>query len=468
MKQTFLDFTKVHYFQRKRYLPKTSLKFARQACYKSDGEADDEKKKLLLTIEKRTKKLLEGRASKEDVDAIAKQLIFLTKGKNDKGEDIDAPFPIVELRAMADPKSGVMQKMIDMGEKIQKLETSIQSSGKDMSVRAQVAAWQEKNKAQLLKVMAGESKDVPQFELDLRVASPMLVSTVNSGSSPYIGRTEIESGINPILRYDTTFWDYLRKGRTGAATYVWVNQTNPLGAAAFIGPGVAKPGISFELVAENSVAKKIADSAKAGTELLQDIDGMTSFIMDELRVQVMQKVNEQLMTGAVSSTNVAGIQSLSQNFAFYTGAQTNFNGAAAALKTTNPTKMDDIRAVIAALRSGKIKGRIVVFVNPVEMANMDMSKATDSGVYLIPPFVTSDGRTIAGAAVVEDNNVPTGYIQAAFIDYYRILIYKDFAVTWGWENDDFTMRLHQMFNTKYTGAFLYDTFDNINAAITAA
>jgi hypothetical protein len=40
----------------------------------------------------------------------------------------------------------------------------------------------------------------------------------------------------------------------------------------------------------------------------------------------------------------------------------------------------------------------------------------------------------------------------------------------GWENDDFTrnlvtwvgeMRLHQFFNTQYTGAFIYDTFANI-------
>lgn len=475
MKREYLDFTKVHYFQRRSYAPKPNLRFATRACYKSDGGKDDEEEEeeeskereaLLKTIETRVSKKLKGMAPKEQVDAIAKQLTFLTRGKNEKGEDIDLPFPIEALREMADPKSGVMQKLIEMGLKIQEFETAQKNAPKDMSIRSQVAAWQTANKDVLTKIISGEKRDVPSLEL--RVASPMFVSTVNSGSSPYIGRTEVEAGINDFLRLDQTFWNFLRKGRTGSSTYVWVNKTNPLGAAAFIGPGVAKPGISFELVAETSIAKKIADSAKAGTELLQDIDGMTSFIEDELRAQVMIKVNSTLMTGVNSSTVPAGIQTLSIAYAAFANAS--------AIKTTNPTYMDAIRAVVGQLRSGVLRGPVTVFVNSIDLANMDLSKATDSGVYLIPPFATANGTVIAGARVIEDNNVPVGFFQAGFMEYYRILIYKDFTVNWGWENDDFTknlvtavgeMRLHQFFNSIYTGAFVYDTFANVVLAITA-
>ncbi len=303
--------------------------------------------------------------------------------------------------------------------------------------------------------------------MELRVDSPMYVSTVNSGSSPYIGKTQYEGGINPIVRIQPNFWDYIKKGRSSAPTYVWVNQTNALGAAAFIGPGVAKPGVSFSLVAHTSVAKKIADSAKAGTELLQDIDGIVSFIEDELRYKVMIKVNEKAMTGdaVATPTEITGIQTLSVPFPASTGL----------VAGANPTYMDAIRAGIGYMRSGLLTGPITVFINPIDAANMDMAKATDSGVYLLPPFVTSDGRTIAGAAIVEDYNIPVGYAQFAFLNYYRILIYKDFYVEWGWENDDFTrnlvtaigeMRLHQFFNDIYTGAFMYDSFANILAEIT--
>ena len=107
---------------------------------------------------------------------------------------------------------------------------------------------------------------------------------------------------------------------------------------------------------------------------------------------------------------------------------------------------------------------------------MDLSKASDSGVYLLPPFTSQNGQMIAGAKIVEDNNIPVGYIQAGFMKYYRVLIYKDYSVSYGWENTDFTdnlitvigeMRLHQFFNTQYTGAFVYDTFENVKNAITA-
>lgn len=475
MKKTFLDFTKVRYYRRT-IAPKSSLPFARGAAYKSDGGSEDEddeedvateKKQLLKSIKATVTKQLEGRAKKEDVEAIVAKLDFLTNTVDDKGNKIHSPFPIEALRSMADEKGGVMSKLTELGVEIQKMKIAGEREIKNLDVRSQVAAWQEKNKETIAKIMAGEKLTPPALEL--RVASPMHVSTVNAGASTYIGRTEIEAGINDFLRLPNTFWDFLTKGRTGAPTYVWVNKTNPLGAAAFIGPGVAKPGVSFELVAETSVAKKIADSAKAGTELLQDIDGMTTFIEQELRAQVMIKVNTTLMTGVSSSTVPAGIQTLSIAYAAFANAN--------AIKTTNPTYMDSIRAVVGQLRSGVLTGEITVFVNSIDSANMDLSKAVDSGVYLLPPFVTASGQIIAGAKVIEDPNVPIGHFQAGFMKYYRVLIYKDFTVSWGWENDDFTknlvtavgeMRLHQFFNDIYTGAFVYDTFANVIAAITQA
>jgi len=448
----------------------SGMRFA-SASYKSDGGGDDEdeQKELLEKIKKTVEKQLEGRAKKEDIQKITEQLSFLTRTKNEKGEVIESPFPIEALREMADDKTGVMAKLVEMGAKIQEQETRIAQKVKDMSVRSQVEAWQKTNAEALKAIAEGNKRELPTLEIRA-VDSPMHVSTVDSGSSPYIGRTEVESGINGFLVYPNAFWDFLKKGRTSAATYVWVNKANREGAAAFIGPGVAKPGVSFEMVAETSNAKKIAVSAKAGTELLQDIDGMTTFIEQELKEQLYIEVNSKLMTGVASSTVPAGIQTLSQNFAFYTEAAAN-------IKTTNPNYMDAIRAVVAALRSGKLVGDVTVFVNSIDAANMDLSKATDSGVYLLPPFTTSSGQVIAGARVIEDQNIPVGSFQAGFMRYYRVLIYKDYTVSWGWENDDFTKnlvtavgetRLHQFFNSIHTGAFCFDTFENVITAITKA
>lgn len=336
-------------------------------------------------------------------------------------------------------------------------------------LRSQIVTWMETNKDAIKRYQNGQSREIPQFELRA-ASSPMTPSntlantvTVQPGIVP-----DIAPGFNDIRRLQPTFWDYIPKGRTSKAQYIWVNKKVPAnsGAAAFIGPGVAKPGVSFTLEAEASNAKKIAVSLKTATELLDDVDGFETMIRSELTYQLKQKANTVLMTGAVSSTQPAGIQTISVAYSL-TGVQ-----------TPEPNNFDVIRAVVAQLAVGFFAGLpVTVFVNPVDAANMDLTKSPSQGVYILPPFSTADGRRVAGAIVVEDNNVPAGYFQAACLDLYKILMYQDLTIMFGWENDDFTknlvtvigeMRLHQFYSANDAGAFIYDTFANVKTLIEAA
>lgn len=459
------------------YLPKmVSRRFPAatfNAAYKSDGGSGEDdpdgskREELLAKFQTMIDNSLATRATKEELKVISDSQKESLKGISLEG-----------LRAMLDDKTGVMPKLIEQGLEIQRLNTRIakgEEKPKDLSVRGQIKSWLETRMSKdpnntrtvldLVKdIQSGNKRELPPLEIRA-AASPMTVATVNAGGSPFIGKFEVEPGLNDLVRPQPVFWDYLTKGRTGAATYYWMNKTNPQGAAGWLAPGTPKPGISLAMAVENSVAKKIADSAKAATELLDDIEGMATFIEQELLYQVMIKVNATLMNGVASSTVPAGIQTLSEAYSL------------TSIHTPNPNFMDAIRAAVAQLRSGWLVAPITVFINSIDAANMDLTKANNSGVYLLPPFVTSNGRTIGGATIVEDNNVPVGYFQAAMLRFYRILMYKDFTVTWGWENDDFTknlvtavgeLRLHQFFNDQYTGAFLYDSFANVMTAITPA
>lgn len=439
-------------------------------AYKTDGDPTDPPKDppkpdkrsaedLLADIQKRFDKSLEGFATAAELAKIRAEQTAAMAG-----------VPIEQLRELLDQKDGILAIIARQGLEMQRLSTKLETAtrgNEDMSIRGQIARWAEVNKNAIGNAVSRKRSGADLTPMSLRVDSPMFVSTVNSTASPFIGKTSYESGINDFIRIQPLFWDFIKKGRINAPTHVWVNKTSPLGAADFIGPGVAKPGVSFKLIAETSTAKKVAASAKAGTEVLKDIDGMTSFIEEEIRYQVLIAANTAAMTGVASSTDINGIQTLSVAFPAV---------GTSGLFTTNPNYMDAIRAVVAYMRSGLLTGPLTIFINSIDAGNMDMSKATDSGVYMLPPFVTADGRTIAGARIVEDYNIPVGSLQAAFLQYYKIWIYEDLFVEWGWENDDFTknlvtaigeMRFHQMFNSIYTGAFLFDTFENIKTSITA-
>jgi hypothetical protein len=429
------------------------------ACYKSDAGANDDpdkKQELLDTIKAQVQEQVKNKMDKPAVEEYVRSQMEVFK-------DLPNDF----LRGLADPKTGVIAKLTALGSELEEIKRTRNAEEKPKTLKEIITEWHTANKDNIRALRDGDQSKVNTLKpMDIRAAaSPMTVATVNAGASVYIPRPFIEAGINDILRNPPTFWDSIRKGRTNSETYVWVNKVNPQGAAAFIGPGVLKPGVSFALATEVSHAKKIAVSAKAATELLDDIDGIVDMIEGEMRYALFHELNSKLMTGVASSTVPAGIQTLSTTYTLTT------------LKTPNPNYMDAIRALVAQLRSGLLTGRVVVYINPIDAASMDLTKATTSGTYLLPPFVTADGRIIAGASIVEDINVTVGNVQAALIDYYQIKIYKDFAISQGWENDDFTrnlvtwvaeMRLHQMFNSAYTGAFIYDTFANITAALTPA
>jgi HK97 family phage major capsid protein len=413
------------------------------ACFKTDAEGALEGREELLA---EIREMLKGKMEKKDVETMIGEL------------------PVESLRTMADKDKGVMAILTRQGNEIETLKTrGLQQPERPKTLGDVVKDWQTRNKGAIDKIKTGERAELTPLELRV-TASPMTPATVDSGSSPYIPNPYIQSGITDIPRLGPTFWDFLNKGRTSAAVYIWVNKTNPQGAAAFIGPGVAKPGVSFELVTDISNAKKVAVSAKAALELLEDFDGMVDMIQGEMRWKLYDELNTRLMTGTASATVPAGIRTLSVAY------------TSVAIKTLTPNAVDAIAAASAYLKSGVLTGTVTAFINPIDAANMDLLKSSANGIYLMPPFMSGNGtRNIAGTRVIEDAHIPAGYLQIGFLDYYKVLVYKDYTISMGWENDDFTknlvtwvaeMRIHQFFNQQYTGAFIYDTFANIITKLT--
>lgn len=354
----------------------------------------------------------------------------------------------------------------------EKLLTVLQKQGADIaamkeqgqnvegqSLRKQVENYVTTNKESVKKIKAGHKVELPAFEYKGVPTSPMVPSSFLN-SSAYLPVPEINTSLNDLRRVMPTFWDLLPKGRTSQAAYVWVNKTDANGSPAFIGPGVAKPRVSFELTTEISNAKKIAASLKTATELLEDIDGMTSFIEGELSYTVKNIVNTTLMTGTLSSTVPAGVQTFSKSFDL-TG-----------INVSDPDLYDAIFAGVTQVRTNYIENPVTVFVNPQDFANLMLAKNTKNRNIAV--VYNGGAMYINGALVVQDNNISAGNVQFACLDLLKTLIYKDFTISFGWENDDFTknlitavgeIRLHSFHSANDEEGFVYDSFSDIITAI---
>jgi hypothetical protein len=425
--------------------------FAPMLKFNKDGLSGDNLK-FMEDLEKRMKLEPDSQAKTEMMAAITDAKKEYEKLAT-RMKDLDDDKINLLKELLGTDEKGVRTMLQKQGETLTKLQAKIEQGPEDLSIRSQVAKWRDANKDAIAKLKNGIKTELPALEI--RLNSPMTPSNTLNGSS-YLPRPEFEAGATEIIRPKLTFWDFITKGRASSAVYVWVNKVNPEGAAAWIGPGVAKPGISLELTTEQSNAKKVAASEKVALELLEDVEGFSSYIEQELKFQVDKATNTVLMTGVASATSPAGIQTLSVPYSL------------AGVATDNPNNWDALVAVEAQLEAGNLDGMITHFVNPVDYANMILTKASAQGQLFVP-------RMPKGAIVV-DNNIAVGFFQSGILAYYNVKIYKDYTVTYGWENDDFTKnlvtlvgerRIHQYFKEPHTGAFVYDSFADVKAAISA-
>lgn len=332
---------------------------------------------------------------------------------------------------------------------------------KPTSLRESIQQFVDGNRDKIEAVLRGEQVPLPEF----RAPVTMTITATNSGSSPFLPNAGgINGSINDLVRKRPTFWTRLTKGRTNLNPYVWANKTNKQGNAQFIGEGVLKPLASFEITTETSVAKKVAERFRVSTELLNDVDGIQSLIENEARFEVETAANTATLTGTASSTSPAGVTTIASGYTLTT------------IETENPNNFDAIRAAIAQLVSLNFDRDIVAFVNPIDAANMELSKASD-GHYVLPPFTSSDGQTIKGVTVIEDNNIAVGFLLIGDMTRYKILMVEEFVIRWGLDSDDFSknlitmiaeMRFHQFASANDAGAFIYDSFADIKTAIAAA
>jgi HK97 family phage major capsid protein len=329
------------------------------------------------------------------------------------------------------------------------------------SIRSQVKAWMEKNKEAIeAAVRHGDFRSLSPLEL--RVDNPMTTTTVNAGSSAFLPNAGgLQGSVIDFVRNQPTFWDLIPKGRTSLNPYVWPYKSNKDGNADFIGEGVLKPLASFDILTEQSVAKKVAERMRVSRELLKDVQGFTSMVENELRYEVRKHANDAVLTATSSSTDPAGVTTVASAFTL-TG-----------LEVKNPNNYDAIRAAAAQLQSLNFTSNIVAFVNPVDAAQMDLDKGTD-GHYALPPFYTAGGQQVAGIRVVSDNNIAKGNLLIGSLDTYKILMVEEFRIEWGLDSDDFSknlmtvigeMRFHQFFPTSYAGSWIYDSFTDIKTAI---
>lgn len=299
------------------------------------------------------------------------------------------------------------------------------------------------------------------FTMELKVAGTMLMSDHVTNGPLTAGAWE--PGVVQIARNQPKVIPVTNYATTTSDTIYWVEKANPDGNASWTAEGNTKPLIDFDYVKKSTSAKKVTAKIKVSTEMLEDVPFMSGEIENELLVTVNLKADDGVLGGTGVGEEIKGILTYSGAYVLST------------VKVDTPNNYDCIVAGATQVRSLNFMPTHV-FLNPIDSANLNLSKGTN-GHYLFPPFVTADGQRINGLVVIETNQISVGSFLVGDMSKSKVRDYKGFTVTMGWVNDDFEKnlvtvlgerRLHHFIADLETGAFCDDTFTNVLNAINNA
>lgn len=288
-----------------------------------------------------------------------------------------------------------------------------QSERKSLSAALYEAASQPEIKAQIDKILANGGKQDGPLRFELKgfsidniqtkdaITESMADTILAAGSASHYTLTSDTGIISKIRKRILTYLENVTIGRLGVDKpySMWIEELDEQGTPIFIGEGDDKTQLSVRYEEREAKAKKIAVYGKVTTEFLRYLSKLVQYVQNNLMKRMDIVTENQLFTGDNAGDNLNGLVNYATQF---DGGKGVANGSGLVGLVHNPTYADVFRAI--ALQVQNSYGTPVLVWVPFDVLGlMDTAKATESGMYLIPPFRSADGNMVAGMRLVGTN-----------------------------------------------------------------
>lgn len=272
---------------------------------------------------------------------------------------------------------------------------------------------------------AGQVPERSRFQTD-----PIGIKGLFVGASPTSGGafvTPEQTGIVEMLgRKELTIRNLVSVRRTGSDTVEYVAQTAHTNAAAVVpeatssaaptapasgggalipnAGGGYKPEGSWAFERKTAVVKTIAEWVPATKRALADVAALEGLINDELRADITEKEEQQILNGTGAGEDLTGINATS-------GIQT---------QAFTDDLFTSVRKAITKVRTiGRVAPTAIV-VSPEDAELIDLAKDGENRYYYGGPFAFGN-RTLWGVPVVESESQASG--TALLGDYSKAVLW---------------------------------------------
>ena len=298
------------------------------------------------------------------------------------------------------------------------------------------------------------------FKAAALMTTANVIPNVTGGFNQLFGNY-IDSTIHETPKPDTFILDLVTVTTQKGTENIWyVQRKNEEGDAAFIGEGDAKPLADAEWIESKAPIKEVAIFWKMSNRLMKHAPAVVDNFKKHANELVDQKIDDGVLTGAGTGNLLTGIATVASPFVVPTALSEYYADA---------NIYDVINATATYVRLNNFKGMITVVLNTVWEAQMKGIKNTQ-GDYIVPPFVTPDGRNVSGMRVIFANKMPAAKILVGDLKRFHVVFDEDVQYYEGYENDDFSKNLVskkiETFANGYVkqterGAIIYDEISSI-------
>lgn len=300
---------------------------------------------------------------------------------------------------------------------------------------------------------------------DVKAAATMTLGNYSGGT---VGLTTWDPSFALVARR-TPFLRQLVNVRPVSSAYVaWAEQANRDGGAGNTAEGAAKTQADFDIVEANKKVEKITAFTKVSKEALDDIKFLQSEINTDLLSLINLKLDTDLFGGSGTTPVIRGINTYATTFSVAA------TGLANAIDNAN--EFDVLRAALWQVENAYFSPNYIL-LNPIDVAKIDMLKAT-TNEYLVAPFGGQYMfKTFYGVPVIANNVVTAGQFLVGDFTKSNLGIREEVNIQIGYENDDFTknlvtilaeMRAVHYIKSNHTAAFVKGTFSTAKAALETA
>ena len=315
--------------------------------------------KALIVAELETTKAAILKTADDNAKSEAKKMLDLAEKKIAEVKGLPEDVSPEALSKLATDFKTMVDDWADMEKLVKEGRfTANGTEGKQFSEAFAIATKENADKLAALK--KGET-----LRLDLKDMTFGNAFTTAGASVTYV-----KPGIIELPKRKLHIRELLPGGGMGnKSTFDFVKEITGSGAAiAPVAEGTQKPQFGLALQETSVRAQWIAGFMKMSVNLLDDVEGMTTFLQSRLPEKLLRVEDEQILDGNGVGSNLLGIQSVG-----------NFTAGAAAVTNRAETLVNAISQLENLDREAN-----GILLNPADWYTLWLYKGTTSGDYTLP------------------------------------------------------------------------------------